>query len=62
MRENVLIENDIGIIVGYLRNKWTVRFPLLFDEDGIMTLKDYPLSNIMQGIADYNEVFKSRSI
>lgn len=55
-RKNVLIESDVGIIVGYIRSKWTVRFPLLLDENGDMTLKEFSLNNILEGIKDYKEI------
>jgi len=57
VREQILIDNDVGVIVGYTNKEWTVRFPLLKDDNGDTLTKSYSLANIVHGIEDYKTVF-----
>ena len=58
VREQILIDSDVGVIVGYTNKEWTVRFPLLKDDNnGDMLTRSYSLANIVHGIEDYKSVF-----
>lgn len=61
VREQILIDSDVGVIVGYTNKQWTVLFPLLKDDNGDKETRSYSLANILRGIEDYKNIFPTRS-
>ena len=55
--KNVVVDNDVGIIVGYSKSSWIVRFPTVTDEEEEVLTNNYTEKQVLEGIDKYKKMY-----